>query len=56
MANDDAAEAIAKAMELWNVAERGGKYLCPNATPEELYQKTKALFELALGIHAERKN
>ena len=54
LTNHEIAEAISEIMDNWLKLERGVRYLCPDATPEEVYEKTKALMDLAIQQIKER--
>lgn len=54
MQTPEIVSAISEMMDNWNKLEGHVRYLCPDATPEEVYEKTKAMMSLAIQNIKER--
>lgn len=54
MTKDDTAQAISEMMDNWGKLEKSIRFLFPDATEEEVYEKTKAAMNLAVQTVIER--
>lgn len=54
MNDKDVIAVIADLLDKWQQMEAWARHLCPDATEEEIYEKTKALMDLAVITVMER--